>query len=262
MKPYRLVATNTAKDSENKIHDDAVARQYGFSGGLVPGVVVFAYMTHPAVEEWGLDFLERGRMTGRFLKPVYDGDETLVDLADDQGGIEVRNPAGELCAVGAAALDPAPATVDLGRYPHAPLPDPVPRASAEAFAAAPDGVLGSLDVTFHMEQADLYLEAVHETLPVYWEHRVAHPGWLIAQANYVLATNVRLGPWIHVQSDVEYCGLVHDGDRVSTRALVEEVTERKGHKFVTLDVAIVVNDERAAMHARHTAIYEPRRVFA
>lgn len=257
MKPYRLVATNTAKDSANKIHDDAVAQQYGFRGGLVPGVVVFAYMTHPAVEQWGLDFLTRGRMTGRFLKPVYDGEETLVEPVDDGGGLEVHDAAGELCAVGAAALDATPVSVDVSHYPHAELPDPVPPASAEALGAK-GRVLGSLDVTFHGDKAEIYLDAIHEALPLYRQEGVAHPGWLIAQANYVLSSNVRLGPWIHVQSDVEYCGLVHDGDRVSTRALVDDVTERKGHKFVTLDVAIVANDDRPVMHAIHTAIYEPR----
>ena len=258
MKPYRLVATNTAKESENKIHDDAVARQYGFSGGLVPGVVVFAYMTHPPVEEWGVDFLERGHMSGRFVLPVYDGDETdVVPLDDGAGGLEVRNPEGELCATGAAALDPEPHTFDVDRYPAAPLPDRRPPASPEAFAAAP--VLGSLDFTFHADRAEEYLDAVHETLPIYRERRIAHPGMLIAQANYILSSNVRLGPWIHVESDVHYCGLVGDGDHVSTRALVEDVTERKGHKFVTLDVAIVANGTVPVMQARHTAIYEPRR---
>ena len=38
---YRVRAHNIAADSENKIHDDSVARQYGFAGGLVPGVVVY-----------------------------------------------------------------------------------------------------------------------------------------------------------------------------------------------------------------------------
>jgi len=38
--PYRVEAFNTAKASENKIHDDAVARRFGFGGGLVPGVDV------------------------------------------------------------------------------------------------------------------------------------------------------------------------------------------------------------------------------
>jgi hypothetical protein len=38
--PYRIEAFNTARESENKIHDDAVARRFGFGGGLVPGVDV------------------------------------------------------------------------------------------------------------------------------------------------------------------------------------------------------------------------------
>src|SRR5215216_3941798 len=41
---YRLQAYNTAKQSENKMHDDTVAKRFGFSGGLVPGVDVMAYM--------------------------------------------------------------------------------------------------------------------------------------------------------------------------------------------------------------------------
>ena len=41
---YAVEAFNTAKQSENKMHDDAVARRFGFDGGLVPGVEVLAYM--------------------------------------------------------------------------------------------------------------------------------------------------------------------------------------------------------------------------
>jgi hypothetical protein len=47
--PYSVAAFNTAHDSENKIHDDATARRFGFGGGLVPGVDVYAYMTHMPV---------------------------------------------------------------------------------------------------------------------------------------------------------------------------------------------------------------------
>ncbi len=53
-------AFNQATKSENKIHEDSVARKYGFRGGLVPGVTVYAYLVHPAVEAWGLDWLTRG----------------------------------------------------------------------------------------------------------------------------------------------------------------------------------------------------------
>ena len=37
LEPYRVSAHNTAQASENKIHDDATARRFGFSGGLVGG---------------------------------------------------------------------------------------------------------------------------------------------------------------------------------------------------------------------------------
>jgi len=40
LETYRVAAYNTAKQSENKMHDDTVARRFGFSGGLVPGVDV------------------------------------------------------------------------------------------------------------------------------------------------------------------------------------------------------------------------------
>src|SRR5260370_26517686 len=49
---YRVQAHNPSKQSENKIHDDTVARRFGFSGGLVPGVDVMAYMMHLPVEKW------------------------------------------------------------------------------------------------------------------------------------------------------------------------------------------------------------------
>jgi acyl dehydratase len=71
---YRVSAYNTSKQSENKIHDDAVARRFGFSGGLVPGVDVMAYMMHLPVRKWGRAFLERGLIEARFVKPVYDGE--------------------------------------------------------------------------------------------------------------------------------------------------------------------------------------------
>jgi acyl dehydratase len=62
-----------------------------------------------------------------------------------------------------------------------------------------------------------------------------------------------------VSSNVQHHGLVHDGDDVSTRARVVDDFERKGHKFVVLDVLIVANLTRPVLRVEHTAIYEPRR---
>src|ERR1700738_4380625 len=54
LEAYRVSAYNTAKLSENKMHDDTVARRFGFSGGLGPGVDGMGYMMH-------LPGAERGR---------------------------------------------------------------------------------------------------------------------------------------------------------------------------------------------------------
>src|ERR1700730_3808017 len=70
LEAYRVQAYNTAKQSENKMHDDTVAKRFGFSGGLVPGVDVMAYMMHLPVAKWGRAFLERGLIEARFVKPV------------------------------------------------------------------------------------------------------------------------------------------------------------------------------------------------
>jgi acyl dehydratase len=80
--PYRVIAFNTAHDSENKIHDDATARRFGFGGGLVPGVDVYGYMTHLPVMRWGRAWLERGTAECRFFKPVYDGDTATVTATE------------------------------------------------------------------------------------------------------------------------------------------------------------------------------------
>src|ERR1700692_2620451 len=44
LQAYSVVAYNTAKLSENKMHDDQVARRFGFSGGVVAGGDGRAYM--------------------------------------------------------------------------------------------------------------------------------------------------------------------------------------------------------------------------
>lgn len=253
---HRVVAHNPATASENKIHEDTVARDYGFRGGLVPGVVVYAYMTRVPLDRWGRDWLERGTMTARFLVPVYEGQEVTVTLDDDGGELEARTEDG-LVAAGTATLpDAAMVPPDPVSYPVAPLPDERPPASPQALAV---DALGTLEYGFHADQAGGYLDEVRETAPFYGEARVAHPGWLIAMANYALSQSVRLGPWIHVETHATHFSTLDDGERVSVRGKVADLSEKKGHKFVDLDLLWLADERRPVLHARHIAIYEPRR---
>lgn len=262
---WELVAHNTATESDNKIHDDDVARRFGFAGGLVPGVDVYAYLTHPAAEAWGLDWLERGTMRGRFLSPVYEGETVAVDAVEHlerDGGpvvkLELRNHSGAVCAVGEAGMP------DRAGEPPSPYLWPDVRQRAERPPASPLSLVvgtafGATAHGFRAGKAGAYLDDVRETLPLYREHGVAHPGWLLRDANFVLAGNVVLGPWIHVESVAQHHRLVTDGQTVQTRALVTREWEQKGHRFVELDVAVLA-DGLVAHRVNHTAIYEPRQV--
>ena len=268
---YRLRARNTATRSENRIHDDAVARRYGFGGGLVPGVTVYAYLTRPAVEAWGPAWLERGTMDVRFLAPFYDGDEVVIDgspAPEAEAGegaareaVELRatNGEGRLCATAGARLPEAPSDApDPREWPVVPLPEPDQRRHASREGLQGTGALGTLGATFRADVGADYLEAVGDDLAPYrGPDAIAHPGWLLSLANYVLAANVALGPWIHTASEVRHLGLVTDGDRVSVRARVGGLSEARGHELVHLDVAMLVGD-RAVERVRHSAIYRLR----
>ena len=256
---HSLVAQNDAVESENKIHEDSVARQYGFAGGLVPGVTVFAYLTWPAVERWGVDWLDRGSISARFAAPVYDGEtvEIHCDVHDGVLQIEARNPNGEVCATATASLPDAPARpFTAADFPTIALPPPDtrPLASEDVLRSVP---LGVVERRWHADKATGYLDLVSDELPVYRDPPVAHPGWLVRAANAVLSQSVRLGPWIHVSSECQYHGRVTDGDVVTTKARVTDVFERKGHRFVAMDVLMAVG-ERPVLSVHHTAIYEPR----
>lgn len=267
---YEVVAFNTATASANKIHDDTVARNLGFSGGLVPGVDVFAYLTHLPAANWGRAWLDGGAISAKFSSPVYDGDRVEVIAepvegasTDDALDLTLFDSKGIGCAVGVAlreAPDEAPPLDAIPAAERRPA-DELPLASPEVFAAFPDGVLGTTEYGFHRgEAADQYLADVRETLPLYATDGLAHPGWLLRMANWALTGNVRLGPWIHVGSSLQLYGAITDGSRISVRSRVTDVSDRKGHGFVDLDVLYVVDDERVVAFCRHTAIYEPRGV--
>src|SRR5438128_714362 len=127
---YHVKARNTSSSSENKIHEEQIARQYGFRGALVPGVTVYAYLTHPLVEAFGAAWLERGTANVRFLKPIHDGEEVrlagAVTARDAKGlsaTVTATTTVGGECATLSATLPAgSPVPVNLALYPVAPLP--------------------------------------------------------------------------------------------------------------------------------------------
>lgn len=263
---YRVRARNLARYSANRIHDDAVARTFGYAGGLVAGTTVYAYLTAPLVAAWGVEWLGRGTATLALHRPVYDGDEVQVTarVVGRSGGEAAGEIAAELTATArgerAASLVAglawgAPSIVpDAAEYPAAPLPGMRPPATAAVLTGL--GPLGAPELM--LDQATLadYAREVEDPLDLYrGPTAVAHPGLLLQQANRALSENVALGPWIHVASDIACSGLARVGDRLTTRGRVARVFERKDRQFVELDLLVVTGEARPLMHVRHTAIY-------
>ena len=268
---YRVRAHNIAADSDNKIHDDAVAARFGFRGGLVPGIAVYAYMTVPVVREFGRAWLESGSMQVKFHQPFYEGDEVMVraeidrDSETARASITAEREGGIVCATALATAGDDPLWLGEPRiedYPQRQLPmfDERPAASRETIR--PGAALGT--VTAKLDSKDeALLEAVSERLPLYYgDDRVAHPIGLLALANQSLVENYRLGPWIHTASDLINHSVARAGETVSARGRVKDCYERKGHEFVVLDLLLVADGERVIQQVRHTAIYRPRQIEA
>jgi len=260
MSNYRVQAYNTAHSSENKIHDDAVARRFGFSGGLVPGVEVYAYMMHLPVERWGRAFLERGTAQCRFTNPVYDGATADVAGRDDGDAITIEVASGgKNCATGSARLPAnAPAPPALDDFPPVTPPAMESRPAASPATLQVGAMLGSISMAASREHAAGYLRDVRETDGLYAREGLVHPGTVLRMGNLGLLQNVLLGPWIHVGSEVRNFGAARVGETLVARPRVAANYERKGHLFVELDVLVLGEGARPLAQLRHTAIYRPR----
>ena len=259
---YHVKARNTSSSSENKIHDEQIAREYGFRGALVPGVTVYAYLTHPLVEAFGAAWLERGTANVRFVKPIHDGEEvrlagvmTSRDARVTTATVTATTAVGGECATLAATLPAgSPVPVNLAQYPVMPLPADRPIVTREHLAGL--AALGTPINPYDSERQLEYLERVSDDLPIYRGARGwAHPGFFLDQANKALSLNVRMNPWIHVGSVVRHLGGARVGETLSTRGKVRSLFEKKGKEFVEADLVLVAGERRPVAHVLHTAIY-------
>ncbi|HLG96923.1 MAG TPA: hypothetical protein VKX49_11485 [Bryobacteraceae bacterium] len=234
---YRVRAVNIAPDSENKIHDDAVAAQYGFRGGLVVGVTVYGYMAQPVIA-YAPEWLQHGSMSFRLFEPFYDGDQVVVKaVVHDDGSIAVaaERDDGSLAGKAVAIVNPDPAEPPVA-IPEVPLPSRDDRPAATRETVLPGALLGTIEATLETTE----------------------PAALLQLSNQMLVQNFRLGPWIHAASDLRNWSSPMPGERISARGRICERFDRKGHEFLSADVMLVGEGGRLIQSVRHTAIYKIR----
>ena len=186
-------------------------------------------------------------MTARFVTPVYDG--RTVTVSGTWDGDDARRSPSPTATRRAPRAGPArvPPATDRPAPPAAPLPaERHRRPSPDVAAARHRARLDRRGASTPPHHA-AYLADVRETLPLYAAEGIAHPGWLLRFANSALVAQRRarpVDPRLVGRSPCSAC--VHDGETVEARAVVLDEFERKGHRFVTLDVAIAPTTARSS----------------
>jgi len=250
---HQPIARNYAVASENKIHSDDIAKRLGFTGALVPGVTVFGHLTWPLTAEMGTRWLEGSWVTTRFLKPAYDGER--LTITDERHGdaykVECRNPHGVLIASLECTPENQQPDVDL----HARLTS---TSSAERVPISWDVIridephptyIWKPDEAFNKE----YARRLDDETEVF-QHGVLHPHAILSQANQALVRRYVMPAWIHTGSEIRFRQLLHVGDAIEVRSVPIEKWEKKGHQFIKLYIAYLLDGE-VATEIYHTAIF-------
>jgi hypothetical protein len=257
---YKIKAAKTGGETANLICDDTHARRHGYRAGLVPGVTLYAYMSRSLVEFMGIDWLKKGAVDLTFGQPAYDGEELRicghVASVSKEGTVciecRAENSQGMICGTGVARLpsappEPEPAPTDYPAGQHK-LKRPITLESLK-----PGDLLTPVTSGFDRKTHWEYCEkTVRDHHPIY--QQLAHPGWLLSQADKLFTANYDLPPWIHVSSSVQNFHAQEQECVVETRGRIVEKFESRGNHFVSLDVAIFAG-LRCLATVRHTAIF-------
>lgn len=259
--PYQVHTHNASSASENRMHSDDVARQFGFKGGLVPGVTVFAHMTQPLVARYGEAWLARGVADVRFAKPAYEGELLSIhttDAGDGTHALTCLNQQGvELARMNASLRDAAmqPDT----RGDNAPAPPLAERPEVTWELMETGKPFPALHWRPTREENLAWCDDCRDTLPLYRDSAtpLLHPGLILRQANFILRKRFVIPAWIHTASRIMFFEALRAGADYDVLAVPTEKWNHKGHEFVRLYVAVRCK-ERTVAEILHTAIFRPR----
>jgi acyl dehydratase len=234
---WTVTARNLSEHSSNTIHTDAGAIAAGFESALVAGVTTYAYLTHPLVAAWGVDWLIRGGGEVRFRAPVFadhqvecvpsqidDSDDVLVEAVCPS---QTANPRVTFRAVR-----------DSGAPP--------PMRSGEALASRQFSLSGEFGADYGWRAGD--------DIDLYLSEGIVHPAVWPAIGNRIMSTDLVNGAWIHTRSIVRHHATGPADGAVDVHATVDDRFERHGQRAV-IDV-LIEHEGRPLVTLEHEAIVD------
>jgi hypothetical protein len=237
-------------------HEDATARAMGFRAALLPGVFVYGHATRLAVMGWGEDWLNRGRASVRFRKPVYNGDPLLVKrgpVLPALGGVEAtvtvcHAGTGEVVLEGSLGLADqvlaAPADLSV-------LPSLEPRRAIRP-GDVPVGLrLGSGIRLLSPEVVAESLADFHETDPLFADRQLVHSGCLVRVTMEHALGNLSLpAPVILAGFEVAHRASVPVGATCQTSARIARAWDVRGKHFFETEEWLIADGQPVARHIR------------
>ena len=251
MNVHRSTARNFSTNTENRIHSDGVAAQFGFAGALVPGAAVFGHMAYPLAEAFGADWLVGQCAEVRFLKPAYDGDAlTISHLPGDDTQLVQCHARDVLLAElrMRRAADAAPpvlvaAGAPIGERPEICWQNIEVDAPFPAWTWQPDALANAEAAAQVDDHSACYRQGI------------LHPHVLLSLANRAFTRRYRLPAWIHVGSTIRSMRQLRVGEEIEIRCVPTRKWQRKGHEFVDLRIVYLVAGQ-VATEIVHTSIFK------
>ena len=238
MRSSAVVARNLPEHARNAIHTDAGARAQGFPRALVAGVTTYAYLVHPAIDAWGLDWVAHGGGEVRFRRPVFDGDTVRCvptpDEVDGDGAFSI------------AALTDEP---EQPRAVFRAVPSGGPLTPMR-----PGDDLPVKHLRLEGEWGADYAVRAGDDLTLCPDLGIVHPAAWPALANNVMHTELVRGAWIHTRSIVRHHATAPAGAIAEVRSRVVRRFRSHGERAV-IDVHIAV-DGVVVASLEHEAIVD------
>ena len=266
MNPWKAYALNTAPDSENQIHSDDLAKRYGFKGGLVPGVTVSAYLLHPVIESSGMAWLEKGYANCKITSPLYDGEnfEVISEiLREGQTNTFLKNEDGKIIANAESKI--------LENIPSKPkyrgdlLIQEEFKAPVASFAEWKKlKKEGCKAFKFHWggDNPLIYLSDEKKLPLILQPSKSGHANlsFLLGCANWILAGNAFMNPWVHLETKSQNYKAVSIETTLIAEMSVIDFYEKKGHEFIEVEVNLFEEkSKQCCMSINQLAIFKLRK---
>ncbi|MBC52951.1 MAG: hypothetical protein CMQ34_03855 [Gammaproteobacteria bacterium] len=275
-------AFNQVPDSDNRIHSDELAREYGFTGALVPGVTISCYLIQPAVQAWGLHWLGRGAVHATIKAPVYDACDFQVEVAQQPSAnryhAQLRSEE-RLCATAEVWL-PDALEVEPEYQQHILMADDYsgPEATREIMekfrehGCPAKSFLWSAEhemATYLRDQAGMptLLRTSAGTREGRGDGRgdrqgdsgYANMSFLLGCANRHFAAVAHMSPWIHLEIRAQNFQAVPLGTPLVSEMTITDLFNKKGHEFADCVFNLfMAGSRRCVCSIQQRAIYRMR----